>query len=226
MVLCSFALTIASSEAFFLRYNRLMRKSLSVNYLGKDYPIELTRKKGMRNIRVSLSDEGDSLRVSASFFAPSSAIERAAINCLPKLLKRRVVRIAPYSDGNLYYLGRPYYVGEFDPETMEGYLKKKALPIFEERVAYYEGLMGVKEPYKVRARAMKSRYGVNSKKTHSITLSLSLIHYSLPIIDAVVVHELAHHYEWNHGKDFYRIVYRYCPEYKTLHDKLRKGIYE
>ena len=204
----------------------VQKKELSVTYLGKAYPLLLTRKKGMRNIRVCLDENCDSLRVSAPYFATSGSIQKAALACLPKLLKRKLILIKPYENGNLYYLGKPYYVGEFDSKTMEGYLKKKALPIFEERVAFYEEQMGVKPPYKVRARTMKTRYGVNSKKTHSITLALSLIHYSLDIIDAVVVHELAHHYEWNHGKEFYRIVLKYCPNYKELHDKLRKNIYE
>lgn len=202
------------------------KKELSVTYLGKAYPLRLSRKKGMRNIRVRLEESGEALRVSAPYFATSSSIERAAISCLPKLLSRKKAAIKPYEDGNLYYLGKPHYVGEFDQETIEGYLKKKALPIYEERVAFYERLMGVKPPYKVRVRSMKTRYGVNSRKTHSITLALSLIHYSLPIIDAVVVHELAHHYEWNHGKEFYRIVLKHCPDYKELHDKLKKGVYE
>ena len=204
----------------------MQKKELSVTYSGKAYPLLLTRKKGMRNIRVWLDEGGDSLRVSAPYLASASSIEKAALSCLPRLLKRKGSFIKPYENGNLYYLGKPYYVGEFDSKTMEGYLKKKALPIFEERVAHYEKLMGVKPPYKVRTRAMKTRYGVNSKKTHSITLALSLIHYSLDIIDAVVVHELAHHYEWNHGKEFYRIVLKYCPDYKELHLKLRKNVYE
>ncbi len=204
----------------------VQKKELSVTYLGKTYPLLLTRKKGMRNIRVWLDESGDALRVSAPYFTSAGSIERAALNCLPKLLKKKLTIIKPYESGNLYYLGKPYYVGEFDAKTMEGYLKKKALPIFEERVAFYEKLMGVKPPYKVRTRMMKTRYGVNSKKTHSITLTLPLIHYSLDIIDAVVVHELAHHYEWNHGKEFYKIVLKYCPNYKELHDKLRKNIYE
>ncbi len=204
----------------------MQKRALSVQYLGKTYPIVLTRKKGMRNIRVRLSEDGASLLVSAPYLVSSSSIQRASLGCLPKLLKRKITTIPPYENGNLYYLGKPYYVGDFDDETIEGYLKKKALPVFEERVAFYSKLMKVSPPYKVRARRMKTRYGVNSRQTHTITLSLALIHFSLPIIDAVVVHELAHHFQWNHGKEFYAIVLKYCPEYKNLHDKLRKNIYE
>ena len=204
----------------------MQSKPLSIVYLGKEYPLEVTFKKGMRNIRVRLGEEGDSLKVSAPYFTSGYSLRKAALSCLPKLLAKKVTVIKPYENGNLYYLGKPCYIGEFDEVTLEGYLKKKALPIFKERVAFYEKLMGIKDPYKVRVRAMSSRYGVNSRQTHSITLSLSLIHYSLPIIDAVVVHELAHHFEFNHGERFYAIVLSYCPDYRTLHDKLRKNIYE
>lgn len=203
-----------------------MGKNLSVNYLGREYQIEVSRKRGMKNIVCRLDYKKKTVKVSAPFLVTSFEIKRAAANALPSLLKAMVIRVKPYEDGYLFYLGKKVYVGDFDDDIMQGYLKKKALPIFEERVAYFEKIMGIKSPYKVRARAMKSRYGVNSKATHSITLSTALIHYSLPIIDAVVVHELAHHYEWNHGKGFYAIVLRYCPDYKALHEKLRKGIYE
>jgi predicted metal-dependent hydrolase len=203
-----------------------MAKELSLIYLNQVYRIEVTRKKGMRHIISRLDYEKKIIKVSAPYLTTSFEIKKAAGNALPHLLKATITRVKPYEDGYLFYLGKKVYVGDFDNDIIQGYLKKKALPIFEDRVAYFEKLMGIKNPYKVRARAMKSRYGVNSKATHSITLSTTLIHYSLSIIDAVVVHELAHHYQWNHSKEFYAIVLRYCPDYKALHEKLRKGIYE
>lgn len=203
-----------------------MEKKVVVHLGSKDFPALITRKRGLRRINIRYDEEKGIVKVSAPYFCSGRAIEKAIADCLPRILKRISSKIPPYENGFLYYLGKPVYVGEWDAETMRGYLKKKALPIFQERIAFYEGLMGVDPPYKVKTREMKTRYGVNSRKTHSITLQTSLIHFSLPIIDAVVVHELAHHFEFNHGEKFYGIVYRYCPDYKALHNKLRKGIYE
>ena len=67
---------------------------------------------------------------------------------------------------------------------------------------------------------MKSRYGSNNKRSKTITYSLTLMHYSLEIIDSVVVHELTHCFVYDHSDNFYRLLYKYCPDY----DKLRKKL--
>ena len=46
------------------------------------------------------------------------------------------------------------------------------------------------------------------------------------VIDTVVVHELCHHFRFDHSPKFYALVYTYCPEYKSLHRYLTKRIYE
>ena len=77
----------------------------------------------------------------------------------------------------------------------------------------------------VRVRKMYTRYGSNSIGKRSITYSTILMHYSKDVIDSVIVHELAHCFISNHSDKFYKIVYKYCPNYDYLHTKLKKGIY-
>ena len=110
-----------------------------------------------------------------------------------------------------------------DREQLEKKLKKWFLEYITSRNQYYEQVMGIRTPYKVRVRKMTTRYGSNSKSTHSITYSMVLMHYSCEIIDSVIVHELAHHFVRDHSKKFYNVVYQYCPNYKALHKRLRKG---
>ena len=62
----------------------------------------------------------------------------------------------------------------------------------EARHRYYEKIIGVKKPYKVKIRKMTTRYGSNSLTTHSITYSLVLVHYSIDVVDSIIIHELAH----------------------------------
>ena len=96
-----------------------------------------------------------------------------------------------------------------------------------ERFKYYEELMNIplKERYILRFRDMTTLLGSNSRKTHKITLSYSLIPYSLDIISSVIVHELAHYYEFNHSYKFYNIVYKYSPNYDELQNKIKRRIY-
>ena len=64
----------------------------------------------------------------------------------------------------------------------------------------------------------------NSRKTHTLTFQLSLVHYSKEIIDSVIYHELAHDFYFDHSANFYKLLLSYCPNYFKLKAKLRKGI--
>ena len=86
--------------------------------------------------------------------------------------------------------------------------------------------MGIKIPYNIKIRKMKTRYASNSLKTHSLTFQMNLIHYSKEIIDSIVVHELAHEFYRNHQKRFYQCVEKYFPNYKEVNLKLKKGLYK
>ena len=108
-------------------------------------------------------------------------------------------------------------------EDLEKKLKKWFLPILEKRNRYYEQMMGIRKPYNVKIRKMTTRYGSNSGSTHSITYSTILMHYTYDVIDSVIVHELAHHFVRNHSQKFYNVVYKYYPNYKVCHRRLKKG---
>jgi predicted metal-dependent hydrolase len=202
-----------------------MHIRFTATYLGKEYPVEVDFSR-RRSIGFRLDEKSESLSVKAPYLTSERTLREGVERFLPRLVKR-IAYERPCHDGILYILGKPIVAPEFaaDEDALRKYLKAEALPLFGERVIYYENLMGVSPLYKVRARDMKSRYGVNSKRTHAITLATSLVHYSLPIIDSVVVHELAHHFYFDHSEAFYAVVYRYCPDYKALHAKLRKHIY-
>ena len=200
-----------------------MEKTLLLEIDGKTYPLLLKKKAGVKRMTLRYKKEKGEFSLTCPYFTPDSRAYKMAKEHANRLLSRVESLPKPYEGAYLYLLGDRHYVGEMGEEERKAYLKKMALPLFEERVAHYEKLMGVRPPYRVKARSMKTRYGVNSKKTHSITLQSELIHFRLEIIDSVVVHELAHHFEFNHGPAFYRIVYRFCPEYEKWHACLRKG---
>ena len=119
-----------------------------------------------------------------------------------------------------------YLLGEkvdLNGSSEEAFLRahiKEIRAYFISRTRHYEKIMGIQTPYKVSIRAMTSRYGSNSSKTHSISYSLYLYRYEEAIIDSVVIHELTHDAFRGHGPRFYKRLYRYCPDY----DKLRKRL--
>lgn len=105
-------------------------------------------------------------------------------------------------------------------------LYKKMKPIFlsiiTERVRHYEDIMETKR-HNVRIRDMRTRLGTNSKKTKTITIALNMFHFNMDIIDSVIVHELAHDYYFDHSDKFYKVVYKYCPNYPKLRKHILRG---
>jgi predicted metal-dependent hydrolase len=70
-------------------------------------------------------------------------------------------------------------------------------------------------------RNMRSRWGsCNPRKAH-LAFALALVHQPLPCIAYVVIHELAHLFEANHGPKFWQIVTTHCPDWRELRQQMR-----
>ena len=200
---------------------------------GKEYKLVITRKK-MRSIRYYFKD--GVFKISAPKYLVT---EKQIMDGLEKYaddLIKMDARSMASGDDFIYLLGNKYnlsFPGELkiedsvikykNKEQLERRLRKWFHEFVAVRTEKYEKVMKIKKPYNVRVRRMTTRYGSNSKGTHSVTFSLVLMHYSVEIIDSVVVHELSHEFVRDHSQKFYNVVYKYCPDYKALHKKLRKG---
>ena len=101
----------------------------------------------------------------------------------------------------------------------EAVLKEKALPYLSERTAYFSEIMGV-EPTGIKITSAEKRFGSCSGK-NSICYSWRLMKYPPEAIDYVVVHELAHIVHKNHGKEFYKLIEKYLPDYKNREKSLK-----
>jgi hypothetical protein len=201
---------------------------------GRRYQVELTRKK-MR--RITIKPEPGRLIVHAPIGVPLAIIKTTVAKHLAKLWPL-LAREEPISSRHIYFLGRRSrnnddYLGtifacpltDYLADDFQKELRKKAATLFTKRIRHYEKLMGIDKPYQVIVRQMKGRLGSNNKTKHSVTLALRLIHYGISIIDAVIVHELAHYFAFDHSKKFYDVVVRYYPNYRAEHDKILKGEY-
>lgn len=73
----------------------------------------------------------------------------------------------------------------------------------------------------LKIRKMKTRWGVCNTKNHNVTLNYELYRYDIDCLEYVIVHELSHFLEPNHSKNFWRIVEKYCPNYKEIKKKLK-----
>ncbi len=196
-------------------------------YDGRSIPCYVTFKR-MRSITFRLDRDGKSMKVSCPT-RTSEKFLREKINEVFPRLYQKIQYQKPENGDAVYLFGEEKTIPGFDTlplEKKKKYYRFLLLPYCEEKVKEYEKTMGIALPYMVAVRDMRSRYGVNNRKNHKVTFALSLVHYSPRIIDSVIVHELAHHFVFDHSESFYKIVYRYYPSYKEYHTKLRKHIYQ
>lgn len=105
------------------------------------------------------------------------------------------------------------------PRVLEQVLRARARALFAERLAHYALLLGVAVP-RLSLSAARTRWGSCSPRT-GIRLNWRLVHFPPPVVDYVVVHEVAHLREMNHSPAFWSIVARLCPNYQALRAELR-----
>jgi hypothetical protein len=74
---------------------------------------------------------------------------------------------------------------------------------------------------KIGITAAKTRWGSCSGR-NNINFSWRLMMAEPEVIDYVIVHELAHIKEKNHGKQFWRLVEKYEPDYRERKNKLKQ----
>ena len=98
-------------------------------------------------------------------------------------------------------------------------LKVKARAVLPEKVAYWSRKMGVC-PTGLKITSARKRYGSCSGK-NSLCFSCFLMDCPEEAIDLVVVHELCHIREKNHGPRFYALLGQYLPDYKERKKLLR-----
>lgn len=143
-------------------------------------------------------------------------------------------------EGDTYfYLGNPYaiHIGLYKQITVTDVLNfpkhllfrgkkeltdwyiRQAKKIITERVHYYSGVM--KANFKsITYSDTSSKWG-SCAPDNALQFNWRLVMAPILVLDYVVVHELAHTKEKNHGKKFWNIVETYKPAYKQYRKWLK-----
>ncbi len=100
---------------------------------------------------------------------------------------------------------------KFFPQLHHFYLRE-AKEFLSERLIVWSEQMNLK-PQKVSFRNQKTRWGSCSARGH-LSFNWKLIACPLFVIDAILVHELAHLKHMNHSSAFWGLVEQTYPEYK------------
>lgn len=205
---------------------------------GMLYQIEIVRKNN-RNTYLRIR-EPNIIYITTNYFTTKKQIMKMIQeneSSLTKIAKQ--VLKEQNTSNDFYYLGSIYdiimvptlkeikivdnNIYAASQKELDKFLLKKANELFQQRLDYYYNIMEEDIPYpKLKLRKMKTRWGVCNKRNNTITLNTELIHYPLVCTDYVVVHELSHFTHFNHSKEFWKLVEKYCKNYKEI-KKMLKG---
>jgi predicted metal-dependent hydrolase len=150
-----------------------------------------------------------------------------------------------WQDGaTLHYLGEPFTLqlgatcAAIDPEqkrlwvalpstataaqiqdAAQSTIQRAALLLFEARLNHYAPQLGVHWT-SLKLSNAGGRWG-SAKSDGTIRLNWRLMHFRLPVIDYVVVHELSHLRHMNHSPRFWDTVEGIMPDYAQLKKELK-----
>ena len=93
---------------------------------------------------------------------------------------------------------------------------KRAIPEALDKCSKIVG----RTPKSVTVRKMKN-WG-NCKQDGRITLNLNLAKKDKECLEYVMIHELCHLIEFNHGKNFKKLMDKFCPDWKIIKKRLNE----
>ena len=94
---------------------------------------------------------------------------------------------------------------------------RKAIPPVLDKCTKIVG----KTPSEVKIRNMKN-WGNCRYQDKRITLNLNLAKKDPECLEYVMIHELCHLIEFNHGKNFKKLMDKYCPKWKEIKKRLNE----
>ena len=205
---------------------------------GVEYPV-IIEKKNNKNTYIRVKKDLK-IYVTTSFFSTKKGILNLLNNNKDEI-KQMILKTKKTleKEESFFYLGNKYDIIEVptlsdieidnniiyvkNKKVLNKWYQNEIIRIFDERFIYNFNRFNenVKSPI-LKIRTMKTRWGVYNRANHSITLNSKLIEYELEKIDYVIIHELSHIIHFDHSKDFWNLVSKYCPNYKEIRKEMKE----
>lgn len=106
-------------------------------------------------------------------------------------------------------------------EALNKFYNDECLRVFNEEIDICKNCFSELPEFSLKIRKMRTRWGVCNTRTKTITLNSELLKKDISLIDYVIIHEMTHFFEGNHGKHFWELVSMAIPDYKERRKKLR-----
>ena len=224
-------------RVYMIKLKRVVGDILKYQVEGTIYDVKI-EKKNNKNTYIRIKPD-NVIYVTTNYFVTNNQIKKlleenygALVRMHKKVMSKQV------ENSRFYYLGEVYDIiivptmknvevienNIYTPneKVLNKWLQKQCVILFQNRLDYYYNQMDEEIPYpKLKLRKMKTRWGVCNRRDYSVTLNTELIHYDKICLDYVVVHELSHYTHFNHSKEFWNLVGKYCSNYKEIRKKLK-----
>lgn len=125
-----------------------------------------------------------------------------------------------FEDGALKISVNKNYTEGYVIAQAESAVQEKAVKIITDRVNFLTSLTGL-FPESVTVKQLKSSWGRCSSERR-ISINLDVVYFDMECIDYVIIHELCHLVYMDHSGDFWRLVEKYCPEWKRIRRSMRE----
>lgn len=106
-------------------------------------------------------------------------------------------------------------------EELEAFYQSEVKRVFTEEVELAKKCFNNLPEFTLKFRYMVSRWGVCNRGKNIVTLNTELLKKDIKLLDYVIIHELCHFFEGNHGANFWHLVSLAYPNYKEARKELR-----
>lgn len=178
----------------------------------RDFDYKIIRSLRSRSIRISISPNCE-IKVIASHFIPEFFIHDF-VSKKSDWITNKLVKFSknPISKERLFLNGLK------KKDFLDN--KKRALELIINRLEYFNKHYGF-EYKRISIRNQKSRWG-SCSHNGNLSFNYKIVFLKSEIQDYVVVHELCHLKELNHGKSFWNLVGETIKDYKKVRGELKR----
>ncbi len=206
-------------NSFLKRFNKPTIDSHQIQVGDKNYPVTIKRKPFSRSLSLRLKPIPGDIIICVS--APKSLSVSAVLEYVYEKSAWLEKDITPLQKNPPPTTGTAGRGGEYGGGISEKFLKQASLEYLTERVAHYENIYQLFST-KVETRKFTARWG-SCDRQGVLKFNYQLMLLPKPIIDYIVVHEICHLKELNHGPQFWKLVSQEIPDYAKRRKWLRQN---
>jgi predicted metal-dependent hydrolase len=107
-------------------------------------------------------------------------------------------------------------------ELLDGWYREQLRQVIPGLIAKWEPILDVSVP-RWSIRRMKTKWGSCNRETGHIWFNVELAKKHPDCLQYIVVHEMTHHHEPNHGTRFTKLMDRFMPRWRSVRDQLNNA---